>query len=78
VGQTTNIKRRLKEHQSGKVFSTKKLLPIVLIHRESFNTRGEAMKKEKFFKSLYSTNLKKKFVKEFLSTARQNYEYNFE
>jgi len=51
VGQTDNISNRLLYHNSGKVKSTKPYRPWILIHSESFISRSEAMKREKWYKS---------------------------
>ncbi len=67
TGQTNNIERRLKEHFSGKIFSTKNNLPVSLIYTEECQTRSEVMKREKFFKSLHSSNLKQRILKKFLT-----------
>ncbi|MEZ4777422.1 MAG: GIY-YIG nuclease family protein [Bacteroidia bacterium] len=50
-GQTNNLEVRLAQHQSGKEKSTKNRGPWELIYFETFKTRAEAMKREKFFKS---------------------------
>ena len=67
VGQTNDIERRMREHYSGKVFSTKNKFPISLIHLEKFTTRSEAVKREQFFKSLAGSKLKRKIVEKFLA-----------
>ena len=51
VGQTNNLDNRLSIHNSGKVKSTKAYKPWILIHSESFSSRSDAMKREKWFKS---------------------------
>jgi len=51
VGFTSNLERRLKEHNNGQTRSTKAYKPWVLIYQEQINTRTEAREKEKFFKS---------------------------
>lgn len=51
VGFTRNLKRRLKEHESGKNFSTKSRLPYKLIFYEAVPTLEEAIEREKFYKS---------------------------
>jgi len=51
VGQTDDISNRLIKHNSGKVKSTKPYKPWVLIFSESFTSKAEAMKREKWFKS---------------------------
>jgi len=50
-GQTDNLSDRLIKHNSGKVKSTKAYKPWVLIHSESFDSRSEAMKREKWYKT---------------------------
>jgi putative endonuclease len=67
VGQTNNLDKRLKEHFDGKNFSTKNKLPLSLIHVEIYQTRSDAMKREKFFKSLSGSKLKSKILKKFLA-----------
>ncbi|RDY60892.1 GIY-YIG nuclease family protein [Flagellimonas nanhaiensis] len=51
VGLTTNIKRRLNEHNNGKNASTKAFLPWKVIYNESFDTRLEARRREKYLKT---------------------------
>jgi putative endonuclease len=51
TGFTTNLSRRLDEHNSGFVKATKSRTPFVLVHTETTMSREEARAKEKFFKS---------------------------
>jgi len=51
VGMTSNIERRLKEHNNGENRSTKAYKPFVLVYTETFPTRVDARKKEKYLKS---------------------------
>ena len=51
VGMTNDIERRVLEHNSGKNKSTKAYKPFILIHKEQFETRIEARKREKYLKS---------------------------
>jgi len=51
TGFTQNIEQRLKEHNSGETKSTKAYKPWELIFIEECNTRSEARKKEKCYKS---------------------------
>ena len=50
-GYTSDLKRRLEFHNSGLSTFIKKFLPWNLIYFEEFDSRSEAMKREKFFKS---------------------------
>lgn len=51
IGQTNNVERRLVEHNSGKHRFTKRYIPWSVVHTEKFNTRSEAMKRERQLKS---------------------------
>ena len=53
TGITTDIARRLKEHNSKKgAFYTKNKLPVKLVYQESMADRPEAMRREHAIKSL--------------------------
>lgn len=60
VGLTDNIERRLKEHNFGKHFYTKRYLPWKVIHEEKFKDFSEARKREKFLKSTSGRRFLKK------------------
>ena len=47
IGQTHNLENRIKVHNEGKSPYTKGRGPWVLIYFEEFNTRAEAMEREK-------------------------------
>ncbi len=49
-GQTSDIEKRLIEHNSGKTKSTKGYKPWKLVYFEAFKTREEAVVREKYFK----------------------------
>jgi putative endonuclease len=51
IGFTSNLERRLTEHNSGKVKSTKNRKPFELVYSEEFTSKTDAMNREKFFKS---------------------------
>ena len=50
IGQTKDIERRLKQHNKGKVESTKPYIPYKLVYYEELNTKEEAIKREKDLK----------------------------
>ncbi|MBS3946272.1 MAG: GIY-YIG nuclease family protein [Melioribacter sp.] len=56
IGFTDNLDRRVSEHNSGRVTSTKNRRPLILIYTEQFEGKNEAMKREKFFKSHQGRN----------------------
>ncbi len=51
VGLSSNVSQRLETHNLGVVKSTKAFCPWKIIHTEIFETRIEARKREKYFKS---------------------------
>ena len=58
-GSTNNLDKRLKEHNKGKVRYTKGRMPWVVYYVEEFETRSEAMLREKYFKSIEGYNFLK-------------------
>jgi len=59
IGCTNDLQRRIVEHNSGKVSSTKKKIPYTLIHYEAFLNQQDAFAREQFLK----TGWGKKFIK---------------
>jgi putative endonuclease len=51
IGFTSNLKRRLKEHETGLVESTKSRRPLILVMYEAYNVEEDAQAREKFFKT---------------------------
>ena len=51
VGFSSNLQRRLSDHNHGHVFSTKGYCPWRLIYKEQIINRKEARIREKFLKS---------------------------
>lgn len=67
VGCTSNLENRIKKHNSGGVFATKKRIPLVIIHSEEFKGKAEAFNRERFLKSLWSAKFKKKILNGYLN-----------
>jgi len=51
IGQTNNLKRRIDEHNLGLTKSIRFQLPFSLEYTEKFETRVDAVRREKFLKS---------------------------
>lgn len=51
VGMSQNVKKRIKEHNTGYVFSTKGYRPWKLVYSELVGSRVGARIKEKYYKS---------------------------
>jgi putative endonuclease len=63
VGSTDNLNRRLNEHNSGNVRSTKSRKPFNIIYKETFISEVEARKREKYFKFWNGRIEKKEILK---------------
>ena len=50
IGVSSNIGKRLSQHNAGKEKSTKSYVPWVLVYFEKYDSRGEAMIRERFIK----------------------------
>jgi putative endonuclease len=72
VGMTNNLPRRISEHNSGKVRSTKSRTPFYLIYSEEFPNRKDARTREKYLKSAAG----KKFIHKTLSSQQPSNPYN--
>jgi len=53
TGVTDDLKRRIQEHATGKVISTRNKRPIKLIHYEAYLLKDDAMRREKYLKTTY-------------------------
>ncbi|WP_024481706.1 GIY-YIG nuclease family protein [Cellulophaga baltica] len=61
-GHTVDIDKRIKEHNTGKTKSTKGFIPWRLVYFEVFETRGEAILREKYFKTGSGREFLKKII----------------
>lgn len=64
IGQTNNLERRLKQHELGRVDSTKSYKPYILVHFEEFVNRNSAVKREKELKTSQGRRFLRSFIKE--------------
>ena len=67
VGCTNNLKHRLSQHNSGKVFSTKNRRPLKIIYAEIYLNQQDAFAREKFLKSGWGKNYLKRVLKNYWS-----------
>ena len=66
IGYTEDLKRRLKEHNSGKNISTKSRLPLKLIYYESHLSKSDAERREKYFKTTKGKSTLRQMLRESL------------
>ena len=67
VGHTQNIEERLARHNSGRSLSTKKGKPWILVYTETFESRSEAMVREKGIKKMKSSA----YIEQLISAQRK-------
>jgi putative endonuclease len=62
IGSTSDIKKRLAFHNAGLQRSTKARVPFILIYQEEIATKQEALKRERYIKSLKGGEAFKKLI----------------
>ncbi len=65
-GSTTDLKRRLEEHNAGKNFSTAPYVPFRLIYYEAYLLKKDAGAREKYLKTSMGKRVLKKQLHYFL------------
>lgn len=67
TGFTSDVTKRLEEHNSGKVISTHKRIPFVLVYYECCLNQADAIHREKYLKTTYGKRYIKQRIKNYLS-----------
>jgi len=67
VGSTSDLERRIVEHNKGQSKFTKSGVPWQLVCKEEFDTKTEALKREKFLK----TGVGRKYLDNILTDYRK-------
>ena len=67
-GYSDNLKRRLNDHNKGKVAITKHRRPFRLIYYEAYLNQQDATTREKFFKTQWGRNYLKRTLKNYFKT----------
>jgi putative endonuclease len=68
TGFTSNLKKRLAEHENGEVISTKDRLPLKLVYFEGCVNQKDATHREKYLKTSWG----KRYIKERLKNYINN------
>ena len=71
-GSTSDLKRRFKEHNSGKNFSTAPYLPFRLIYYEAYLLKSDAEAREKYLKTSMGKRVLKKQLSNFIKTLNSD------
>lgn len=68
-GCTSDLKKRLKEHNSGKNFSTAPHTPLRLIYYEAYLLKPDAEAREKYLKTSMGKRVIKKQLSNYFNTT---------
>ena len=71
TGFTSNLKRRLVEHNQKLNFSTKRYVPWKLIYYEACSEENDARRREKYLKTTQGSRLLKRRIKDYLYKHRK-------
>ena len=67
TGYTVNLENRLKQHNSGKVRSTKSRKPLKLVYWEGCLKKQDAIRREKYLKSSWGKRYIKNRITNYLT-----------
>jgi putative endonuclease len=67
TGYTSDLRRRLKEHQSGSVSFTSKRQPVELMHYEAYRLESDARRREKYLKTTEGKRFLRQQIRDLLS-----------
>ncbi len=62
IGHTANLEKRLSQHNSGKVKSTKAFVPWEIVYFEKFSSKSDAFRREMKIKSFKSGDAFKRLL----------------
>ena len=67
TGYTDDLQKRVKEHNDGKVISTKNRLPLKLVYYEACPNQQDATHREKYLKTAWGKRYIKSRLKNYLT-----------
>ena len=71
IGSTSNLKRRLKQHNSGNNIATKPNIPYKLVHYQAYSNKKDALECERYFKTTAGWRRLKRMLKNGLINANK-------
>ena len=71
TGYTKDLNKRLKEHNNGKVYSTKHKRPLKIIYYEVCQDKEDAKAREKYLKSGMGKRYLKNRIKNYLCASKK-------
>ena len=73
IGYTKDLRRRLRQHNSGVDSYTKKYMPWQLIHYEAYHNEDDAKRREKYLKTSQGSRLLKRMLKEYFYVQKSQH-----
>ena len=70
IGCTQDLRERVKLHNAGRVASTKKRVPFVLIHYEAYLDQKDAFNRERYLKTRWGRNHLRKVLDNYLKAKK--------
>jgi len=67
IGYTSNLQRRIQEHKSGSNNTTKKFLPVKLVFYEAYLHKGDAQRRETYFKTSKGKSTLRMMIRDYLN-----------
>ena len=72
TGFTSDLRKRLQEHNHGLNFSTKRYMPWKVIYYEACLDKDDAVRREGYLKTTQGGRLVKRRLKEYIYKSRKN------
>ena len=67
TGYATDLSKRVEDHNSGKVYSTRKRKPLKLVYWEGCLNQQDATRREKYLKTAWGKRYLKNRIKDYLT-----------
>ena len=67
TGYTSDLEKRVDEHNNGKIYSTKYRLPLKLVYFEGSLNQDDTLHREKYLKSTYGKRYLRNRLSNFLN-----------
>ena len=75
VGYTEDLKKRLKEHNSGQNKSTKASVPWEVIFYEAYGNQEDALRRERYLKTTQGRQAIRRMLKNYLADQAEYFDY---
>lgn len=67
VGFTADLKQRMREHNQGRVFSTRARVPLELVYYEACQNQQDATRRESYLKTAWGKRFIKSRLRDYLT-----------